>query len=131
MPYLNHVQLMGHIGHEPEIKFTSNGKQYRVFSLAVSRGKDRDGNERGTDWFRVIVWGDQPWLDEIEKGDLVLILGRIEINRKDEKTFVNVVANRVFRLRGKLQASQEIETTEEPEAEYIPPKVPENDDVPF
>ncbi|MCD6550664.1 single-stranded DNA-binding protein [Thermotoga sp.] len=131
MPYLNHIQLMGHIGHEPEIKFTPNGKQYRVFSLAVSRGRDREGNERGTDWFRVISWGDRPWIDEIGKGDLVFVAGRIEIDHKDEKTFVNVVASRVFRLRGKLQTSQEIETTEEPEAEYIPPEVPENDDVPF
>jgi len=127
MPYLNKIYIMGHIGREPELRYTPNGKTYRTLSLAVSRGKDRDGNERGTDWFRVIAWGDQPWIDEIQKGDLVLVIGRLEIDHRDEKTFVNVVASKVFRLRGKLQTSQEIETTEEPETEYIPP----NDDVPF
>lgn len=131
MPYLNYIQLMGHIGKEPEIKFTQNGKQYRVFTLAISRGRDKEGNERGTDWFRITSWGEQSWLDEIQKGDLVLVIGRAQVDHKDEKTFVNIIANRVFRLRGKLQTSQEIETTEEPESEYIPPEVPENDDVPF
>ena len=120
MPYLNEVHLMGHAGQSPELKYTTGGKEYRTFSLAVSRGRDKDGNEYGTDWFRVVAWGEQPWIDKIQKGDLVLVVGKIQIDHNEDKTFVSVIANNVFRLRAKLQA-----TSEEPE------EVPATDETPF
>jgi single-stranded DNA-binding protein len=141
MPYLNEAFFMGHVGGSPETSVTTNGKEYRRFSVAVSRGRDKQGNEYGTDWFNVTVWGDKPWIEEIKKGDLVLVVGRIEVNQKDEKTFVNVIANRVLRLREKLSNysddTNEQETAnheEETEVEYIPPETgetPKDDQPPF
>lgn len=140
MPYLNETFLVGHIGKDPEVKYTPNGKQYRKFSMAVSRGRDDKGNEYGTDWFNITVWGDKPWIDEIQKGDLVMVIGRTEINQKDERTFVNVIANRVLRLRHKLSDNndnddnQETANEEEAEVEYIPPEteeIPKDDQPPF
>ena len=54
---INQVFLMGHLGHEPELRTTKSGKQVCDLRLATHRSTRTDrGWESQTDWHRVRLW---------------------------------------------------------------------------
>lgn len=78
---MNFVEIAGHLGADPEERFTPAGK--RVVSLRVatkSRGKDK---EEITIWWRVNIWNDRfdKMLPFLKKGSPVIILG--EMNKPE------------------------------------------------
>ena len=68
--------IIGHLGSDPEQRFTANGDPVTSFSVATSR-KYADKDE--TTWFRVTVWGKQAesCATYLRKGSRVLIEGRL------------------------------------------------------
>ena len=56
---LNRVQLIGHVGHDPDVTYTATGTARTTFSVATSyHWKDTDGHvEEATEWTRCIAWG--------------------------------------------------------------------------
>jgi single-stranded DNA-binding protein len=122
MPNLNLIQIIGHVGKEVEGKSVGKSMVY-TFSVAVSRGKNKETQEEyGTDWFRVQCWN-QDWIPNvIHQGDLVYVQGRMEIDQKDEKTYTNVRAFRILKLREPMSNQQDdTQSIEEdiPEEEYL------------
>jgi single-strand DNA-binding protein len=89
MPALNRVQLIGNLGNDPEARFTSNGKKYAAFSVAVNRSwKSADGKKmEATDWFLVNAWGKlgEFCLSYLKKGRLVYLDGRLQSDRWEDK----------------------------------------------
>jgi len=83
---------MGHLGKDVETKFIPSGKPLHSFSVAVS---EKRGEEKVTSWYTVNVWGDliQWKLDELKKGALVMVAGRLSIRNweKDGKHGTEVV----------------------------------------
>ena len=58
---LNKVTLIGHVGQDPEIRQTNNGKSIVSFSLATSESwKDKTTGEKreNTEWHRIVVFND-------------------------------------------------------------------------
>jgi single-strand DNA-binding protein len=78
MPYLAQATVMGHLGRDVETKHVASGKALHTFSVAVTEKK---GADKVTSWFNVNVWGDliQWKLDELKKGALVLVTGRLAV----------------------------------------------------
>lgn len=74
----------GHLGKDPEVKFTASGTAVCSMSVAVTpRKKDGDKWVDGkTDWYRVNQWGKDGELtaDTLKKGDKVIVTGRLTIN---------------------------------------------------
>jgi len=89
MPALNHVQLIGHLGRDPEARFTAGGKKYAAFSIAVNRTwKSADGEKHeAADWFLVNAWGKlgETCMEYLKKGRLVFIEGRLRSDRWEDK----------------------------------------------
>ena len=89
MPALNRVQLIGHLGRDPEPRFTATGKKYATFSIAVNRPyKTADGEkQQTTDWFLVNAWGKlgETCLEYLKKGRLVFVEGRLRSDRWEDK----------------------------------------------
>ena len=58
---LNKVQLIGHVGKDPEYTFTSAGSAVATFRLATSESwKDKQGVlQETTDWHSIVVWNSQ------------------------------------------------------------------------
>ena len=58
---LNKVQLIGHVGKDPEYTFTSGGTAVATFRLATSESwKDKNGAlQENTDWHTIVVWNSQ------------------------------------------------------------------------
>lgn len=70
------VELAGHLGKDPETRFTPSGQKVTSFTIATNH---RKGKEDITIWVRVTVWGDR--LDKIisflKKGSGVIVIGRM------------------------------------------------------
>lgn len=83
MPALNKVQLIGHLGRDPETRFTPSGKKVCHFSVAVN------GRAEGEpDWFQVEAWErlGEVCQEYLGKGSLVFVEGRLQIDRwNDDK----------------------------------------------
>lgn len=73
MPNLNRITICGHLGRDPEVRYTQAGKAVCSFSVATNSGK---GDYEKTEWHNIIVWGDRgaKVADEFRKGDAILIL---------------------------------------------------------
>ncbi|WP_203623193.1 single-stranded DNA-binding protein [Lacticaseibacillus sp. 866-1] len=77
---LNHVSLTGHLVREVELKKTSSGLTFGLFTLAVARGtRDEQGN-RAADFIRAIAWDKRAELmaNYLHKGALLGIEGRLQ-----------------------------------------------------
>ena len=78
MASLNEVQLIGNTGIDPDIKQTSNGGKYAIFTFATT-DKRKDAPDT-TQWHKVVCW-DERLADTIErfvkKGDRLYIKGKL------------------------------------------------------
>lgn len=104
---LNNCQIIGHVGKEPELRFTPSGKPVCNFTVAYNyRHTNKDGETKEkTEWFHVIVWGKlgEVCNQYIVKGATVYISGRVELyewTNNDNKLVsrLNLVANKVIFL---------------------------------
>ena len=84
---LNKVQLIGHLGKDPEVKFMQSGQAMAKFSLATNRVWDKDGQKQEkTDWHNIVIFGKLAevagqWLS---KGKQVYLEGRLETRNYDK-----------------------------------------------
>jgi single-strand DNA-binding protein len=109
------LTIVGNLGKDPEMKYTTDGKAVTTFSVAASNRKDE------TTWFRVSTWEKlaETCNQYLHKGSKVLVEGALkpEINvyqRKDGSyaASYDVTADTVRFLSGKDEQ-------------------PANDEVPF
>ena len=54
---MNSVNIIGRLTKDPEVKYTDNQLAVCRFSVAINRGKDKDGNDRGADFPNCIAFG--------------------------------------------------------------------------
>ncbi len=88
MAGLNKVQLIGRLGHDPEVRVTPNGRKVANFNVAVNRVWNNDNGERqvATDWINVEAWGKLGDICEqyLAKGRLIYVEGRIQNDRWED-----------------------------------------------
>ena len=79
---LNKVMIIGHLGREPEMRFTSSGRPVAAFNVATVRGwTNNDGeHQEETEWFYVVTWGRLAELckQRLHKGSQVYVEGRLQ-----------------------------------------------------
>ena len=58
MAGVNKVMLVGHLGRDPEVRYTTAGTAVASFTLATSRSwTDKQGQrQEKTQWHRIVVW---------------------------------------------------------------------------
>jgi single-strand DNA-binding protein len=108
---MNQVILIGRLTADPELRQTQTGTAVTGFSIAINRGRDRDGNDLGADFPRVTVWGRQAetCVQYLHKGDQCAVSGRLQTGKyqdKDGRTVykTDVIAHRVEFLQTKRTA---------------------------
>jgi single-strand DNA-binding protein len=83
MASLNRVMLIGHLGKDPEIRATQDGREIANFSLATSESwKDKATGERKekSEWHRVVVFNEglvKVVKSYLRKGSKVYVEGAI------------------------------------------------------
>ena len=149
---LNKVLLIGNLGRDPEVRYTSSGKAVATFTLATSQQwKDQGGTDQErTEWHRVVAWGrlGEVCGEYLSKGRQVFIEGRIQTREWEDqegnkRTTVEIVANDMIMLGGRGAGGGRGERDDysspdrgsqggqkrRPDRSYEPP--PPEDDIPF
>ncbi len=86
---LNKVQLIGHLGADPESRFTTSGSAVTNFNLATNeswRSTEGETKEK-TEWHRVVLFGKmaETAAEFMKKGQLVYIEGRLQTRSWEDK----------------------------------------------
>ncbi len=88
MTSFNKVILLGNLTRDPEVRYTPNGIAVASFAIAVNR-KYKQGEETKEEvsYIDIVVFGKQAEScgQYINKGDAVLIDGRLQQRRWDDK----------------------------------------------
>ena len=103
----NRVQLIGHVGNDPDIKTFEGGKKLATITLATN---DYYKNAKGekveqTEWHRLTAWGATAEIIEkyVSKGKEIAIEGKLTHRSYDDKEgnkryITEVVANDILLL---------------------------------
>ena len=98
---MNSVALIGRLTKDIELRYSNSGMAVARFSIAINRGRDKDGKDKGADFPNIIVFGKQAENCEkhLAKGRQVAIQGHIQTGsyEKDGRKVytTDVVADRV------------------------------------
>jgi single-strand DNA-binding protein len=75
------IIIVGHLGRDPEMRYTPGGQPVTNFNLAVNRQYNDSAGQavKETTWFRVSTWGKtaENCNQYLHKGSLVLVEGRL------------------------------------------------------
>ncbi|NBS15826.1 MAG: single-stranded DNA-binding protein [Gammaproteobacteria bacterium] len=112
---LNRAELIGRLGRDPEVRYTTEGKAIANLAMATSEFfRDRDSGQRKeqTEWHRVVLFGKQAEIagKYLKKGALAYVDGRLRTrkwkNRQGQEQFTTeLVGNSLTLLEKKGQGS--------------------------
>jgi single-strand DNA-binding protein len=134
---LNKVMVIGHLGKDPEMRYTPSGRPVTTFTVAVSRSWNTADGERRTEteWFNIVAWGNLAEICKqyLYKGQQVYIEGRLQTRRWEDKegqkhTSVEVVANEMMMLGDRRDNNKAQESGQEDEG---PEPIADEDEFPF
>jgi single-strand DNA-binding protein len=103
----NSVQLIGHVGQDPEVKSLEGGKKLANISIATNEVYYKENGDKveKTEWHRVTAWGKTAEIIEkyVTKGKEIAIEGKLTHRSYDDKDGVKrfiteVVANEILLL---------------------------------
>lgn len=131
---LNKVMIIGHLGRDPEMRYTPSGRPVTSFSVATGRSWHSADGERHeeTEWFNVVAWGSLAEIcnQYLRKGQQVYIEGRLHTRRWEDsegrKHFATELVAREMIMLG------EPRDITEPTFESSPAETPsEEEEFPF
>lgn len=136
MSGVNKVILVGRLGADPEVRYTSGGTAVAKFNLATSETyKDKEGGKQEkTEWHRVVAFGKLGEIcgEYLSKGKQVYVEGKLQTNSWEDKdgnkrytTEVNI-ANMVMLGSGEGGAPKEFSSSAQSHSSG-----PSEDDIPF
>lgn len=146
MGSVNKAILVGNLGRDAEMRFTSGGTPVATVSLATTeKWTDRDGQKKeDTQWHRVVIWGKtaESLHEYLTKGKQIYVEGRIQTREWTDKEgkparTTEIRADRVVLLSsgggGGPRPSRErhTESSDTGGGDYSPVDAPNDDDIPF
>jgi single-strand DNA-binding protein len=85
----NKVQLIGHLGNDPEMVTLENGSKLAKFSLATNETYKNAEGEKVTDtqWHNIVAWGKIAEIAEnyLSKGKEIMVEGKLMSRTYDTK----------------------------------------------
>jgi single-strand DNA-binding protein len=138
---LNKVLLIGNLGKDPEVRFTSSGQAVASFSLATSekfKGKSGEWEER-TEWHNITLWGKLAEIagEYLSKGKTIYVEGRLQTRKWQDKSgndryTTEIVGDKMQMLSGKGErnSGDSDSSSRENSPGYEEPP-PLDDDIPY
>ncbi len=111
---VNKAILVGNLGRDPEMRYTSNGTPVCNFSVATNEVyQDRSGQrQKRTEWHNIVVWSKLAEIcnQYLSKGKQVYLEGRIQTREWDDRDgnrrrTTEIVANEMKMLSGPGEAA--------------------------
>jgi single-strand DNA-binding protein len=141
---VNKVTLIGHVGKDPEVKYTPGGKAVATFTVATNesfKGKDGSQQER-TEWHRIVAWERRAEVvgEYLKKGQQVYLEGRLQTRSWDDKDgtkryITEIVANDIQFLgrKGEGTGGGSAPDIPPPSEDSVPPTAggASEEDLPF
>ncbi len=114
MAGLNKVMLIGHLGRDPEIRYSQQGLAVVNFSIATSEqwtDKTTGDRQEKTEWHRIVAFGKPAEILEkyLSKGSQIYVEGRLQTRNyeKDGQThYITEIVASNFQFLGGKQDSQ-------------------------
>ena len=143
MSGINKVILVGRLGRDPEVRYTTDGTAVASFSIATSEEwKDKDSGEKRerTEWHRIVAWRRLGEIcgEYLSKGRQVYVEGKLQTQswEKDGVTryTTEIVASDVQFLGGRdaNDGSRSFSDKSSPNMPEEPPyQDSADDDIPF
>jgi len=145
MSSVNRVHIVGHLGRDPETRYTQGGDAVSNISVATSqKWNDKQTGEKKeeTEWHRVSFFGKLAEVvgQYLVKGSLVYVEGRLKTRKWTDKDGVErytteIIADRMQMLGGKPDGAKQ---SSEPAQQEAPRTAPAksnvddlDDDIPF
>jgi single-strand DNA-binding protein len=79
---LNKVMIIGHLGREPELRYTPGGKAVASFAVETKRDWTSPDGQRHeeSEWFNVVAWGSLAEIckQHLARGQQVYVEGRLQ-----------------------------------------------------
>jgi single-strand DNA-binding protein len=110
----NRVILVGNVGKDPELRYTTSGVPVATFSLATTEfWRDKDGaQQERTDWHSLVAWRKIAEIvqEYVHRGSRLLVEGRLQTRsyeKNGEKRFVTeIIADNIVLLDSRDQRDQ-------------------------
>lgn len=116
---LNHIDVMGRITREPELRYTQSGLPVVSFSIANDRDYAGEGKERQVDFIDCVAWrGTATFISKyFHKGDPILVSGRLQMRdwtdrEGGKRRAFEVIASDVYFCGRKSAASENVKGAE-------------------
>ena len=151
MGSVNKVILIGNLGRDPEVRYTTGGTPVANFTMATTdKWNDPTSGERKerTEWHRVVVWSKQAEIagEYLRKGRQVYVEGSLQTrewtDRDGNKRYTTEVKAQRFQMLGSRGDDERRETAAatapqaQPQAQAAPAVAEpgpgyDEDDIPF
>jgi len=135
MSNLNKVLLMGRLGADPELRYTTDGTAVATFRMATSESyKDKSGvKQERTEWHSIVAWRKLAEIagEYLKKGRLVYVEGRIQSREYEGRDGVKRKVYEIVASDMKMMPSGQGQGQGQPQEERRPfgaPKGPVDDD---
>ena len=135
---VNKVMLIGHLGADPELRYTPSGAAVANFRMATSETwTDANGEKQErTEWHSIVAWRKLAEIcgEYLKKGSQVYIEGRLQTRSWEGQDGVKRYSTEVVARDMQMLGGKPGGAAAAPEAyeESPPPEVPEeDDDLPF
>ncbi|MBF0523616.1 MAG: single-stranded DNA-binding protein [Deltaproteobacteria bacterium] len=144
---LNKVMIIGRLGKDPEVRYTTAGTAVASFTVATDESwTNKEGQrEERTEWHRIVAWGKlgETCGKYLTKGKLVYLEGRLQTRDWTDQNNVKRYTTEIVALdmvmlspgAGGRDASYEPPPPDSefqsPKGRSAAPKPEEEDDIPF
>jgi len=139
MASVNKVILVGNLGRDPELRYTTSGTAVANFTMATTdRWTDPSGEKKErTEWHRIVVWGKQAEIcgEYLRKGRQVYVEGSLQTrewtDREGQKRYTTEVRAMRVQMLGRAQDRAESVAAGGGEQVAEPERSFDEDDIPF
>jgi single-strand DNA-binding protein len=150
MASMNKVQIIGHLGADPEVRYTAAGDPITGIRVAATekwRDKQTGETKESTEWFRVTFFGRLAEIasEYLKKGSLVYIEGKLKTEEYEKdgikRYATKVIAGELKMLGGREDGGGQRRQQEQPRQQQSAPRqAPQqsappsdfyDDDIPF
>jgi single-strand DNA-binding protein len=149
MASVNKVILIGNLGRDPDLRYTTSGTAVANFTMATTdKWSDPSGEKKErTEWHRIVVWGKQAEIcgEYLRKGKQVYVEGSLQTrewtDREGHKRYTTEVRAQRFQMLGRADdrphavqaqgADQDAAPNEQTAEKTAEPGAPFDDDIPF
>lgn len=132
------IQIIGHLGRKPEMRYTPSGQAVTSFSVATTHAyTDKSGEKvKETTWFRVAVWGNmaETCNKYLDKGSLVKVEGRLTVDKSTGGPKIFTKTDGTASASFEINASHVLFLSKQGEAQQAdatPANVIDDEEVPF